>query len=288
MTWPDFMWLFTVPVLKVAIKVGVTFASLFLTVQVVRWSCQAKARDPFDRRRRRKDEDGGRSFSAKPFRPEELLEEEPGGGWDAVVIGGGASGLCAAAVLTLSGKKPLVLEERPDPCIRLKSGSGRRAWWPSVWPPEAGLLLWEIASPGGRPAKADEPDEAVVVLWGGQVHRLTLRPGESLTEALLGLHTLPGQAPSSSALDKVFGAADNALQLFRKSMSRKLRPAWMVGGGHCFWAAPWGVSDEPEVLPLLGGGDAAAVRSFFSQSVVEGDPVLLTFLEHFSGSQRLA
>jgi hypothetical protein len=45
----DLMWLFTVPVLKIAIKCGVAISSVFLVIQVIRWYFQAQSRNPFEK-----------------------------------------------------------------------------------------------------------------------------------------------------------------------------------------------------------------------------------------------
>ena len=45
----DLMWLFTVPVLKLAIKVAILLSALFLIVQIIRWAIQATPPNPFMR-----------------------------------------------------------------------------------------------------------------------------------------------------------------------------------------------------------------------------------------------
>ena len=45
----DLMWLFTVPVLKLAIKIAILLAALFLIIQIVRWAIQSKPANPFSR-----------------------------------------------------------------------------------------------------------------------------------------------------------------------------------------------------------------------------------------------
>ena len=45
----DLMWLFTVPVLKFAIKCGVGISAAFLLVQVYRWYRQAQTPNPFSK-----------------------------------------------------------------------------------------------------------------------------------------------------------------------------------------------------------------------------------------------
>ena len=45
----DLMWLFTVPVLKIAIKCGVGISAVFLVIQVIRWYFQSKAHNPFEK-----------------------------------------------------------------------------------------------------------------------------------------------------------------------------------------------------------------------------------------------
>ena len=41
------MWLFTVPVLKIALQTGVALAAIFLLIQIIRWSVQGSTRNPF-------------------------------------------------------------------------------------------------------------------------------------------------------------------------------------------------------------------------------------------------
>ena len=43
----NLMWLFTVPVLKLAIKIGILLAAVFLVIQVIRWAIQSKPPNPF-------------------------------------------------------------------------------------------------------------------------------------------------------------------------------------------------------------------------------------------------
>ena len=43
------MWLFTVPILKLAIKIGILLAALFLIIQIIRWAIQSKPPNPFTR-----------------------------------------------------------------------------------------------------------------------------------------------------------------------------------------------------------------------------------------------
>ena len=43
----DLMWLFTVPVLKLAIKIGIFLAAVFLVIQIIRWAIQSKPPNPF-------------------------------------------------------------------------------------------------------------------------------------------------------------------------------------------------------------------------------------------------
>ena len=50
----DLMWLFTVPVLKVAIKVGIAISASFLVIQIYRWYSQAKSKNPFEKDDRKK------------------------------------------------------------------------------------------------------------------------------------------------------------------------------------------------------------------------------------------
>ena len=43
----DVMWLFTVPVLKLSIKIAILLAAVFLIIQIIRWAIQSKPPNPF-------------------------------------------------------------------------------------------------------------------------------------------------------------------------------------------------------------------------------------------------
>jgi len=115
----NLMWLFTVPVLKVAIKVGVALSTLFLIVQVIRWALKSKARNPFatdDRRQRpltkkANDKKSGAAFKGRhqPFDVKKVPER-----LDAVVVGSDVSSLTTAAILAKTGRTVLVLEPSVD------------------------------------------------------------------------------------------------------------------------------------------------------------------------------
>jgi len=106
------MWLFTVPVLKVALQVGVALAALFLLIQIIRWSVQGSTPNPFakdDRQprksyiidQRKRDDILKQSFSADKV-PENL---------DAIIIGSGIGGMSTGALMAKAGKKVLILEQ---------------------------------------------------------------------------------------------------------------------------------------------------------------------------------
>ncbi len=106
------MWLFTVPVLKVAIKTAIAISSLFLAIQVFRWYRQSSAPNPFekdDRKKRKpyiidqKQRDAvlKQSFAANKV-PEDL---------DAIIIGSGIGGLTTGVIMAKAGKRVLVLEQ---------------------------------------------------------------------------------------------------------------------------------------------------------------------------------
>jgi len=108
----DLMWLFTVPVLKLAIKIAIGCGALFLTVQIFRWSTQSKPRNPLekDARKKRKpyehDQKKRNTILCQSFSKDKIPEE-----LDAIVIGSGIGGMTTAALMAKSGKRVLVLEQ---------------------------------------------------------------------------------------------------------------------------------------------------------------------------------
>merc|ERR1712055_1238183 len=105
-------WLFTVPVLKLAIQVALVLAALFLIVQVLRWSFQSKCPNPFesDIRVARKpyvhDQKKRDAVIKQGFATSRIPENI-----DAIVVGSGIGGLTTAAIMAKAGKKVLVLEQ---------------------------------------------------------------------------------------------------------------------------------------------------------------------------------
>ena len=106
------IWLFTVPVLKLAIKIAILLSSVFLSIQVYRWYSQAKSKNPFekdDRKKRRpyvidqrkRDAVLKQGFSMQKV-PEDL---------DAIIVGSGIGGLTTGAIMAKAGKRVLVLEQ---------------------------------------------------------------------------------------------------------------------------------------------------------------------------------
>ena len=88
------MWLFTVPVLKIALQTGVALAAIFLLIQIIRWSVQGSTRNPFakDDREPRKPyiiEQRKRDEVLKQaFAPEKVPQD-----LDAIIIGSGIGGM---------------------------------------------------------------------------------------------------------------------------------------------------------------------------------------------------
>merc|ERR1719211_311044 len=108
----DLMWLFTVPVLKVAIKIGILISSTFLCIQVYRWYSQAKSKNPFekdDRKKRRPyviDQRKRDAVLKQGFSMQKVPE-----GLDAIIVGSGIGGLTTGAIMAKAGKRVLVLEQ---------------------------------------------------------------------------------------------------------------------------------------------------------------------------------
>jgi len=108
----DLMWLFTVPVLKLAIKIAIVLAVIFLIIQIIRWSIQSKppnpfkedirvARKPYVHDQKKRDEVIKQGFSMDKV-PDDL---------DAIIIGSGIGGMTTAAIMAKAGKRVVVLEQ---------------------------------------------------------------------------------------------------------------------------------------------------------------------------------
>ena len=88
------MWLFTVPVLKTAITVGIILLGLFVVIQVIRWSMQSSSPNPFkfdDRKPRRPyitDQRKRDEIIKQSFSPDKVPDE-----LDAIIIGSGIGGM---------------------------------------------------------------------------------------------------------------------------------------------------------------------------------------------------
>ena len=88
------MWLFTVPVLKIAIQVAIALTALFLFIQVIRWALQSSGKNPFqeDDRSPRKpyitDQRKRDDVLKQSFSPDKVPNE-----LDAIIIGSGIGGL---------------------------------------------------------------------------------------------------------------------------------------------------------------------------------------------------
>jgi len=108
----DFMWLFTVPVLKLAIKIAILLAAVFLVIQIIRWALQSKPPNPFnaDTRVPRKpyihDQKKRDAVLKQGFSIEKVPEN-----LDAIIIGSGIGGMTTGAIMTKSGKRVLILEQ---------------------------------------------------------------------------------------------------------------------------------------------------------------------------------
>jgi len=108
----DLWWLFTVPVLKLAIKIAIGLVATFLFVQILRWSKQSRPKNPFDTdcRKPRKpyehDQKKRHTVLSQPFSKDKVPD-----GLDAIVIGSGIGGLCTAALMAKADRRVLVLEQ---------------------------------------------------------------------------------------------------------------------------------------------------------------------------------
>jgi len=105
-------WLFTVPVLKLSIKIAILVAAVFLVIQIIRWAIQSKPPNPFSKdirqpRRpyihdqKKRDAVIKQGFSINKV-PEHL---------DAIIIGSGIGGMTTGAIMAKAGKRVLVLEQ---------------------------------------------------------------------------------------------------------------------------------------------------------------------------------
>ena len=105
------MWLFTVPVLKIALQVGVALAAIFLLIQIIRWSLQGSTPNPFakDDRQQRKpyitDQRKRDDILKQSFAPEKVPQD-----LDAIIIGSGIGGMSTGKYLVLRGKNLVKLQ----------------------------------------------------------------------------------------------------------------------------------------------------------------------------------
>ena len=94
------MWIFTVPVLKVAIQVGIGLAALFLLIQIIRWAWQSSSPNPFaqDDRHPRKpyviDQRKRDEVIKQTFNPDVVPQD-----LDAIMIGSGIGALATGMYL---------------------------------------------------------------------------------------------------------------------------------------------------------------------------------------------
>jgi len=106
------MWLFTIPVLKLAIQIGIAFSSVFLIIQIVRWAWQSTTPNPFvqDERKPRRpyitDQKKRDQILKQPFKMEQVPQD-----LDAIIIGSGIGGMTTGAIMSKAGKRVLILEQ---------------------------------------------------------------------------------------------------------------------------------------------------------------------------------
>merc|ERR1712123_326331 len=108
----DLMWLFTVPVLKLAIKIAIGSSAGFLIIQIIRWYFQAKPPNPFeeDVRVPRKpyvhDQKKRDAVIKQGFSKDKIPEH-----LDAIITGSGIGGMATGAIMSKAGKRVLLLEQ---------------------------------------------------------------------------------------------------------------------------------------------------------------------------------
>uniref|UniRef100_A0A0K2V7F4 Amine oxidase domain-containing protein n=1 Tax=Lepeophtheirus salmonis TaxID=72036 RepID=A0A0K2V7F4_LEPSM len=100
-------WLFSVPILKLSIKIAIALSSLFLFVQIARWRKQAQYKNPFESKISRKKP--GENKKKRRFDPNELPPYP-----EAIFIGSGTSSLMCANIMSRSGYKNIVILESHD------------------------------------------------------------------------------------------------------------------------------------------------------------------------------
>ena len=125
----DLMWLFTVPVLKLAIKVAILLSALFLIVQIIRWAIQATPPNPFMRDvrqprkpyvhdQKKRDAVLKQGFSMDKVKSLKLVVAllynmfvQVPSHLDAIIIGSGIGGMTTGAIMAKAGRRVLVLEQ---------------------------------------------------------------------------------------------------------------------------------------------------------------------------------
>merc|ERR1712055_873822 len=226
-------WLFTVPVLKLAIQVALVLAALFLIVQVLRWSFQSKCPNPFEKDIR---------VERKPYIHDQkkrdavikqgFSKDKIPASLDAVIIGSGIGSMTTAAIMAKAGKRVLVLEQHDQAggCCHTFIDKGYEFDVGIHYIGEMGhqtlnkTLLDQICEGQVEWAPLDDDFDVVHIGYGADARTYPVATGTQAWKSLLKKQ-FPGE---TAAVDKYFDllAASSKTSTIHGAM--KMVPLWLV------------------------------------------------------------
>jgi len=229
----ELSWLFTVPVLKLAIMIAMLMGFIIMFIQIIRWSMQSKCPNPFERdiRVARKpyihDQKKRDAVIKQGFSKDKIPDN-----LDAIIIGSGIGSMTTAAIMSRAGKKVLVLEQHDQAggCCHTFIDKGYEFDVGIHYIGEMGhqtlnkTLLDQICEGQVEWAPLDDDFDVIQIGLGDEARKYPVATG---TEAWKNL--LHKQFPDEAkAIDKYFEllAASSKTSTIHGAM--KLLPLWLV------------------------------------------------------------
>ena len=226
-------WLFTVPVLKLAIQIAIVLAALFLLIQVLRWSFQSKCPNPFDsdirvaRRPYIHDQKKRDAVIKQGFSKEKIPDN-----LDAILIGSGIGSLTTAAIMSKAGKRVLVLEQHDQAggCCHTFIDKGYEFDVGIHYIGEMGhqtlnkTLLDQICEGQVEWAPLDDDFDVVHIGYGSDARTYPVATGTEAWKSLLKKQ-FPGE---TAAVDKYFDLLKASSKTSTIHGAMKMVPLWLV------------------------------------------------------------